>query len=1021
MHDKTRSALGRIDRYVREWIVPALTVDSLPLQLTKWEVPGEPVPFTEVPTAEFTPVEVGQTWGQPWGTTWIHATAQLPPAWPLEGTRAEVVVNLGWIDDQPGFQAEGAAFSATGELLKGISPRNNFVPLNLVSGPGGGIDFFVEAASNPDVPDGCWTKPTVLGDKATAGADHLYRLRALEVCLVDEVVEGLVADIVALRGLVDTLPDDSARRAEIITALEKMCDVIDADAVRATAALGASELRHALDQPAIASAHQAYAVGHAHIDSAWLWPTRETERKVGRTVGNVLAVMEYDDEFKYAFSSAQQYAWIKAKYPELYRRLKEQVAKGRIVPVGGMWVESDTNMPSGESLVRQFLAGKSFFKEEFGIDPTSVWLPDSFGYTGAIPQIAHLAGCDDFLTQKLCWNDTNKMPHSTFWWEGIDGTRVFTHFPPVDTYNSDLSAGDLARAARNYCEKGKDNRSLVPFGYGDGGGGPTREMLARGRRYADLEGSPQVRFASPDEFFADARAGLGEEAATWVGEMYLEFHRGTYTSQRRTKLGNRVSESLLFQAELWAATAAIQAGAEYPYDELERIWETVLLQQFHDILPGSSIAWVHREAEANYHRLEGELRQIIDRSLRALTHSSTTSKGAGAGQELLANASPMWRAGVAPFSVGAPHFDEPASLSAAGDNWVLENQALRVTVDSAGLVVSIIELSSGREVIPSGHLGNLLQFYRDIPNNWEAWDLDEHYRRVEKNLTQCEPLTRVDIQEDTSERASGLCIKRSFSQSSVEQQLWLASGADPTLHVRTHVDWHERQKVLKLAFPLDLVTSEAESEMQFGYVRRPTHDNTTWDAAKFETVAHRWVRVAEGDFAVALANDGTYGHDVTRIHTDAGPATLVRASLLRAPLFPDPVADQGEHDFHHALVIGADVLSAYQAGYDLNLQTVVPELPQGVEALVRVDGPAQVASIKLAHDRSGDLIVRVFEAQGCRSRSVVHAESGKNVTLVDVLERPLVSEQEYPRLESASTGSAITLKPFQVATLRIKR
>lgn len=1017
MHDKTEKTLGRIDRFVDEWIVPAVKADSVPLELSGWEVPGEPVAFGEVEHPGFEALTPGTPWGKPWGTMWIHATGRVPSTWPLRGTRAEVVVDLGWKEDQPGFQAEGAAFSVSGDLLKGISPRNNFVPLDLVSRLGV-VDFYVEAAANPDIPDGCWTRPTPLGDKSTAGDAHLYQIVAVELCLVDVAMEGLLADIVVLRGLVDTLPADSARRAEIIAALENMCDVIDADNVRGSAADGQACLQDVLSKPAVASAHQAYAVGHAHIDSAWLWPTRETERKVGRTVGNVLAVMEYDDDFTYAFSSAQQYAWIKSKYPNLYARLKEKVAQGRIVPVGGMWVESDTNMPSGESLARQFVRGKAFFKEEFGVEPTSVWLPDSFGYTGAIPQIAHLAGCDDFLTQKLSWNDTNKMPHSTFWWEGIDGTRVFTHFPPVDTYNATLSAEELARAARNYKEKGKDNRSLVPFGYGDGGGGPTREMIARGKRLADLEGSPQVRFASPDEFFADARKALAEDASTWVGEMYLEFHRGTYTSQRRTKLGNRRCESLLYQAELWATTATLRTGAPYPYEELDQAWETVLLQQFHDILPGSSIAWVHREAEANYARVEADLRAIIDASLDALIRHDDAPDAVAVG----VNSAPVWRAGIEPFGIAVLEDRVEARLVEVDDGWVMENGAVRLVIDRNGHIPSAVDKGTGREVIPAGLKGNVLQFFRDIPNNWEAWDLDEHYRRVQKDLTDAESIDVIDYCGSPA-----LSVKRSVSKSSIEQTLWLGAETDSTLHICTKVDWHEAQKLLKLAFPLDLLTSESESEMQYGFVSRPTHDNTTWDAAKFETVAHRWVRVAEGDFAVALANDGTYGHDVTRIRTDGGAATLVRASLLRSPLFPDPVADQGQHEFHHALVLGASKSDAYSAGYDLNMPLVKRvSTPNGekFDPIISVDGPAQVSCVKLAEDRSGDMIVRVFEGEGNRSTSKLTfaaSEGWKQVSLVDILERPLIESGGSPRVEKVEGGFSVALRPFQVATLRISR
>src|SRR5918995_353836 len=374
-----------------------------------------------------------------------------------------------------------------------------------------------------------------------------------------------------------------------------MLDVLDLADVGGTAAAARKVLADPLGRPAHASAHRLSAVGHAHIDCAWLWPLRETRRKCARTFANVTALAADYPELVFACSSAQQYAWVKEDQPALFDRIKRTVASGQWAPVGGMWVESDANLPGGESLARQLVHGRRFFRDELGVDTPEVWLPDTFGYTAAFPQLARLAGARWFLTQKLSWNETNRMPHHTFRWEGLDGPRILPHFPPVDTYNAELTGAELAHAVANYAEKGAGTRSLVPFGYGDGGGGPTREMLERARRLADLEGSPRVTVESPAAFFAAAEAEY-PDAPVWSGELYFELHRGTYTSQAATKAGNRRSERLLREAELWAATAAVRAGAPYPYDELDELWKTVLLHQFHDILPGSSISWVHREA-----------------------------------------------------------------------------------------------------------------------------------------------------------------------------------------------------------------------------------------------------------------------------------------------------------------------------------------------------------------------------------------------------------------------------------------
>ncbi|MGX9902171.1 alpha-mannosidase [Arthrobacter sp. SA17] len=550
----------------------------------------------------------------------------MPDSWgTLPDTTVEIVVDLGFTTELPGFQCEGIAWRPDGTIIKAISPRNQYVPLKLL-GSGMAIDFYVEAAANPDVAQGWTFAPSPYGDKVTAGTEPQYRLGTIAIAELNQTVWELQQDVWTLHGLMHELPMELPRRHEILRALERMMDVMDPEDIAGTAAAGREALAAVLARPAYASSHRLVATGHAHIDSAWLWPVRETIRKCARTFSNVVALMDEYPDFVFSCSSAQQMAWMKEFYPELFGRIREKVASGQFVPVGGMWVESDTNMPGGEAMARQFIEGKSFFLKEFGVDCQEAWLPDSFGYSAALPQIVKAAGSRWFLTQKISWNQVNRMPHHTFQWEGIDGTRLFTHFPPVDTYNSELSGRDLAHAERNYRDHGRGTVSLVPFGYGDGGGGPTREMVAAAHRTADLEGSPRVRIGTPQGFFAEAEAEYSP-LPVWVGEMYLELHRGTYTSQAKTKLGNRRSEHLLREAELWCATAAVRTGGtfDYPQAELKRLWQLVLLHQFHDILPGSSIAWVHQDAERNYASIMESLDAIIGDAAAALVGKASKS------------------------------------------------------------------------------------------------------------------------------------------------------------------------------------------------------------------------------------------------------------------------------------------------------------------------------------------------------------------------------------------------------------
>ena len=491
----------------------------------------------------------------------------------MPGTRPELVVDLGRIGLGPGFQAEGLARTADGKVVKAIEPYNAWVPL---PEPGEEFEFYIEAAANPQIPNGFPYLPTDLGDEGVKDGPELYRMQRMDASLLDLEVWHLTQELKILLGLGKETDPQRTRHADIMMALEHAVDLIDPNDVHGTSAQARAALVEVLSAPAPDKGHTAFAVGHAHIDTAWLWPLRETKRKVARTFSNVVELSDEDDDFVFAASSAQQYKWLKENYPEVFSEVKRKVDEGKFVPVGGMWVECDANMPSGESLARQFLQGTRFFEENLGGCSPVVWLPDSFGYSGAFPQIAKLAGFKYFLTQKISWNDTNTFPHHTFLWQGIDGTEIFTHFPPSDTYNSDMSAADVAKSERQYSEKGKGASSLMLFGWGDGGGGPTREMLASAHLQKSIEGAPKVRISTPEEFFEQAEREL-KNPSRWNGELYLELHRGTLTSQSHTKHGNRRCESLLREAEMWATAATVLEGREYPYEELAEIWQRTLL------------------------------------------------------------------------------------------------------------------------------------------------------------------------------------------------------------------------------------------------------------------------------------------------------------------------------------------------------------------------------------------------------------------------------------------------------------
>jgi alpha-mannosidase len=994
MHDdhalveqRLRRTLGRIR--------PAVYSARADLEVAAWTAPGEPVPVADGLLAPYTRIRVGDRWGPAWSTTWFRLAGEVPAHW--AGRTVEAVVDIGFDVDRTGFHAEGLVYRPDGSPVKGLNPRTQWVRIAEPAHGGEQVEFYVEAAANPSILADGHFRPTPMGDLATAGDEPLYRLERVELAVFEQPVWELVQDLDVLGQLGAELDLGDPRRWQIQRAIDRALDRLDLQDVPGTASDSRHELVEVFLAPSRASAHRVSAVGHAHIDSAWLWPVRETIRKVARTTANVTELMDAHPEMRYAMSSAQQFAWLRDFRPEVYARVADRVKAGQFVPVGGMWVESDTNMPGGEALARQFAHGKRFFAEEFGIETEEVWLPDSFGYTAALPQLIALSGSRWFLTQKISWNQTNRFPHHTFYWEGIDGTRIFTHFPPVDTYNCELTGAELAHASRNFADKAGASSSLVPFGYGDGGGGPTREMLARAARLRDLDGSPRVVIERPADFFTRAKQEY-PDAPVWSGELYLESHRGTYTSQAKTKQGNRRCEHLLREAELWCATATVRRGTEYPFAALDRLWKVVLLQQFHDILPGSSIHWVHREAVANYELVAAELEAIIASALRAL---------AGDGEEPLAfNAAPHARDGIPALGGWSrAAADSAASVTPDGSGgFVLDDGGMRVAVDARGLLTSVRDGS--REVLAPGSVGNLMQLHPDTPNFYDAWDIDAFYRNVAVDLVECEPLSTVD---------GGVRIVRQFGASTVTQTVMLAGNR---IEFDTDIDWHETEKLLKVGFDLDVAADRSASEIQFGHIMRPTHANTSWDAAKFEICAHRWIQVGEPDYGVAVVNDSTYGHEASRQSREGGGiTTLVRLSLLRAPRFPDPDTDQGRHRLRYALVPGAGIVDAAREGYRINLP--LREIVGGEAAapLVSVDHDGVIVeSVKLADDRSGDVVVRIYEARGARTGTTIRVGFPvARVESVDLLERPLGG------IDLTGEAVEVQLRPFEILTLRFTR
>lgn len=894
-------------------------------------------------------------------------------------------------------------------------------------------------------------------DSAEAGP----YMRECSLVQIDQPTRDFVTLARVALGTARLLEEVNPARDRLFNALDEAFKMLDLrvpmeDAFYASVAPAYTALQAGIAQAGAPLDVNVIGAGHAHIDVAWLWTLGQTRRKAGRTFHNVLRLMEQFPEYTFTQSQPQLYEFVRQDYPDLFAAIQERVTQGRWEPIGGMWVEADCNLSGPESLARQFLLGRRYFQKHFGEDAESpvLWLPDVFGYAWALPQLIKQAGLDYFFTIKIGWNQYNRLPFDSFWWQGIDGTRVLTHFSttPEDhdinsraTYNAVASPAAIYGTWLNSQHKEAQPTHLMSYGFGDGGGGPTREMLENIRELAAFPGMPRTRTGRVRDFFRQLEAEAGERLPTWNGELYLELHRGTYTTQGRNKQANRKSEFLLHDAEALAALAAVlDPDYAYPTDTFERAWELVCLNQFHDIIPGSSIGEVYTESLAQYATVfqsglaarEAALAAIGDRVGGDLVVANTTGfarddlffwpETLPEGHHLtrvdgtLVYTQPaedgVWISPgqIAPYSVlplvitaGAEH--EPNSGVKATPT-LLENDYLRVSLDDAGDIVRIYDRVNRREVLPDGMVANEFQAFEDRPLNWDAWDIDSFF---EDKQWLAEPADSVQVVASGPLRAT-LEIKRRILNSTYTQRISLVHNS-PCLMMTTTIDWQERDVLLKAAFPVDVLAPQATYEIQFGNVQRPTHRNTSWDWARFETVAQKWVDLSEGGYGVSLLNDCKYGHDIRD--------NVIRASLLRSPSRPDPEADRGQHTFTLALLphAGGWDERTVAAAYALNDPLVVgkgpgdvPQRPLPFNSFVQVDQPhVVIETVKQAEDGRG-VIVRLYENQ--RRRGVVSLTTG--FPLGEVWRTNLLEEDEA-NLSITGRKVLLNIKPYQIMTLRL--
>lgn len=813
------------------------------------------------------------------------------------------------------------------------------------------------------------------------------------------------------------------------------------------------------------------AIGHTHIDVAWLWRVLHTRDKTGRSFATALSLMEEYPEFVFMYNQSVLFNYLKDDYPEIWQRVKEKVASGQFEIEGAMWVEPDVNIISGESIIRQFLRGRRFHMDEFGVTPKVAWLPDTFGYSANLPQIMAGSGLEYFVTSKLSWNDSDRQPYDTFFWRGIDGTTTkaqlittqdFDSEQIFTTYNSNLSPSEVMGAWKRYEPKALNDEVLICYGFGDGGGGPTRAMIESGKRMQrGIPGAPNVRFEGILPFLERLGQRMDdneEQFPVWNGELYLQFHRGTLTSVAKNKANNRRAERLMRELEfLTAMGTVLKPDMTYPSEELRDLWDIVLINQFHDILPGTSIAQVYDDSDAEYGALframnaengpwqdaakvagetqSGELKifnftsQSRDLEFTVIANGKNSATTLAMDGSLLPLQETVSADGNAAWGAPVKHLPSmgwstvqlvkygasaPASVLSVSTQH-LENDVMRVMFDAAGEITSVFDKVNQRELVEAEKTANALIAYEDKPVNWDAWDIDRSFKEQFWPLKD-EPAL-IEVVETGPYRAA-IRIERQFSNSKIVQVISLQDGARQ-LEFDTHVDWQERQTVLKTLFPFDLNTTDIRSEIQFGHVKRATHSNTSWDQAQFEASMHRWVDMSEANFGAALLNNCKYGYDAVE--------QMVRLTLLCGPVFPDPDADLGEHRFRYALYVHEGISDLAQVGLAAerfnNPVAVVGDTSQiAIEvkdkstafSFAQVDQDnVTLETVKKAED-SNDLVLRVFEHANMRAKAKITfgipVASVQSINMMEENPAPLVIEDNSVTLD---------LRPFEIVTILI--
>lgn len=959
----------------------------------------------------FESIAPGQRWGEKWGYGWFRSMIVVPQE--AEGKRLVAMLDFG---------SEATVY--INGIVSGAKDLNHhYVTLARSAQAGERFEIVAEAYA------GQTDSQPMFGES--------------QLCIFEEEVYQFFIDMECLYDLRNHLDAKSLRVAEIDRCLTQVFATIDLTLRQELLEENVKQCRQMM-KPLLAcvngsTAPTLYLMGQSHLDVAWLWPIAETKRKIARTMSNQLALMDEYPEYTYTQSQPYLFQVVKTLYPELYARIQQAVKEGRIVPEGSMWVEPDTNLPSGESLIRQALHGKRFFKDEFGVDNEILWLPDVFGYSGNLPQIMKGCGIKYFGSVKLFGtydNIADPFPHNTFLWEGIDGSQILTHLLNYgDYYPIRINPSFLIHQWSDRVQLEGISTRLTQFGHGDGGGGSNRDDLEFMRRLGNLEGVPKTKHGSPIEFFED-QIEKGIPDAKYVGELYYPAHRGTYTTQAIIKKLNRKAEIGFREAELWGAAAELMVNRNYPREDLDRLWKILLLHQFHDILPGSSIHRVHEEAQLELMALNKKVYDMATDTRNALTDDDASrvtvfNSLSWQRKELVALPAGVHgivdgngavipvqlHGGVRYAEVEAPSMgwstykaeaeasDAPAASAVLATESRLENEWIALEMNEQGELIRIFDKETGTEW--AADRCNVMRMYRDQNSDFDAWEIDRRYRLAPVELNTS---AKVSITANGPLFAN-IRVERELNQSTLIQDIRLCAGSR-RVEFHTTIHWREKNKLLKVDFPVRVHANESLQEIQFGYVKRPNHASRPHDADRYEVVQHKWSALAEANRGFALLNDCKYGISVND--------NTMSLTLLRAPTWPDETSDQGTHHFTYgftfwngAFLDSSVVREAYELNYPVSL---VSGGSREAQSLLSVDQANVIAeTVKLAEDGSGDWIVRLYECKGASVACELHfGLSIKAVYKANML------EEKNVELPHEGGNVLLQFRPFEVKTIRLQ-